>query len=94
MRQITICRTHQSLGGSPWPTTSLQSLRPTLAAALELTRLSGALQKAVALPGVRERRTNWGLSVGHMTGPQMNQREQAYTQSWAGIIRRSGFVAQ
>lgn len=67
---------------------------PAGTAAPELARLSAALQKVVALPDVRERLTNWGLSVGYMTGPQLNQREQAYTQSWAGIIRRSGFVAQ
>jgi tripartite-type tricarboxylate transporter receptor subunit TctC len=60
----------------------------------ELARTSAALAKVIALPEVRERLTGWGLSVGHMSAAQLAQREQAYSQSWAGIIKRSGFVAQ
>jgi hypothetical protein len=42
---------------------------------------------------VKERLTAMGLSVGFMTQQQLASREQAYAQSWARIIKASGFVA-
>ncbi|KPF69912.1 Twin-arginine translocation pathway signal [beta proteobacterium AAP99] len=60
----------------------------------ELDRLSAAIAKVIALPEVRERLTAMGLAVGFMSGAQLATREQAYSKSWAQIIRKSGFVAQ
>ena len=57
-------------------------------------RLSAALAKVVAMPDVRERLTGMGLTVGYMTPQQLASREQAYSQTWARIIKASGFVAQ
>lgn len=59
-----------------------------------LDQLAAAIQKAVAAPDVRERLTAMGLTVGFMTGAQLAERERAYTQVWAGIIKRSGFQPQ
>lgn len=57
-------------------------------------RLSAALAKVVAMPEVRERLTAMGLTVGYMTPQQLTSREQAYSQTWARIIKASGFVPQ
>ena len=57
-------------------------------------RLSAALAKVVAMPDVRERLTAMGLTVGYMTPQQLTSREQAYSQTWARIIKASGFVPQ
>ena len=59
-----------------------------------LDRYSAALAKVIALPEVHERLTAMGLTVGHMTSEQLGQRERAYSQSWAKIIKASGFQAQ
>jgi len=59
-----------------------------------IDKISAALAKVVALPDVRERLTAMGLSVGYMTPQQLTSREQAYTKTWAGIIKASGFVPQ
>ena len=59
-----------------------------------LDRYSAALAKVIALPEVHERLTAMGLSVGHMSGEQLGQRERAYSESWARIIKASGFQAQ
>ncbi|MDD4942341.1 Bug family tripartite tricarboxylate transporter substrate binding protein [Rhodoferax sp.] len=59
-----------------------------------LDKLSGAVAKVVALPDVRERLTAMGLTVGYMTGAQLGSREHAYAQTWARIIKDSGFKAQ
>jgi tripartite-type tricarboxylate transporter receptor subunit TctC len=59
-----------------------------------LDRYSAALAKVIALPEVHERLTAMGLSVGHMSGEQLGQRERAYSASWARIIKASGFQAQ
>jgi len=57
-------------------------------------RLSAALAKVIALPEVRDRLTAMGLTVGYMTPQQLTSREQAYSQTWARIIKASGFVPQ
>lgn len=59
-----------------------------------IERFSAALAKVIALPEVRERLTAMGLSVGHMNSEQLTRRERAYSQSWARIIKASGFQAQ
>lgn len=56
-----------------------------------IDRFSAALAKVVAMPDVRERLTTMGLSVGYMTPKQLASREQAYSQTWARIIKASGF---
>jgi tripartite-type tricarboxylate transporter receptor subunit TctC len=59
-----------------------------------IDKISAALAKVVALPDVRDRLTAMGLSVGYMTPQQLTSREQAYSKTWAGIIKSSGFVPQ
>ena len=59
-----------------------------------LDRFSEALAKVVALPDVHDRLTAMGLTVGFMSGPQLASRERAYAQTWARIIKASGFQAQ
>lgn len=56
--------------------------------------LSAALAKVLAKPGVRDRLTALGLSVGHMSAEQLGQRERAYTAAWSRIIKATGFVPQ
>jgi tripartite-type tricarboxylate transporter receptor subunit TctC len=59
-----------------------------------LERFSEALAKVIALPEVHDRLSAMGLSVGHMTGAQLAAREHAYAQTWARVIKSSGFQAQ
>ena len=59
-----------------------------------LDRYSDAVAKVIALPEVRDRLTAMGLTVGHMSGEQLASRERAYSQTWARIIKASGFQAQ
>jgi len=57
-------------------------------------RFAAALAKVVALPEVRDHLTNLGLTVGFMPQQQLASRERAYSQTWARIIRASGFQPQ
>lgn len=59
-----------------------------------LDQLADALRKAIAAPDVHERLTAMGLTVGFMSGAQLAERERAYSQVWAGIVKRSGFQPQ
>jgi tripartite-type tricarboxylate transporter receptor subunit TctC len=59
-----------------------------------LDKLGAAIQKAIALPDVRDRFTAMGLSVGYMSSEQLATREQAYSKVWARIIKDSGFQPQ
>jgi tripartite-type tricarboxylate transporter receptor subunit TctC len=59
-----------------------------------IDRFSDALAKVIALPEVHDRLTAMGLTVGHMNAQQLASREQAYSQTWARIIKASGFQAQ
>lgn len=59
-----------------------------------IERFSAALAKVIAQPDVRERMTAWGLTVQHMQAAQLAARERAYAQTWARIIRQSGFQPQ
>ena len=38
--------------------------------------------------------TKMGLTVGYMNAQQLAQRERAYTQVWAKMIKDSGFQPQ
>ena len=60
----------------------------------EIDRFSDALSKVIALPDVRQQLTNLGLTVGFMPQQQLAARERAYSQTWARIIRNSGFQPQ
>ena len=60
----------------------------------QIERLAQALAKVVAMPDVRDRLTAMGLSVQFMTSQQLAERERAYSQTWARIIKASGFQAQ
>ena len=55
---------------------------------------SAALAKVIAKPAVHDRLTAMGLSVAHMTGEQLGQRERAYSAVWAKLIKQSGFQPQ
>ena len=59
-----------------------------------IDRVSDAVAKVVAMPDVKEKLTTMGLTVGYMPPAQLASREQAYAQTWAKIIKASGFQAQ
>ena len=59
-----------------------------------LDDISAALQRVIAMPEVRDRLTALGLTVGHTSGEQLAARERAYGQTWAKIIKDSGFQPQ
>ncbi|WP_019576080.1 Bug family tripartite tricarboxylate transporter substrate binding protein [Curvibacter lanceolatus] len=59
-----------------------------------LDPFSAALAKVLAQPDVHERLTAMGLSVGYSTGAQLAARERSYAQTWARIIKSSGFQPQ
>jgi tripartite-type tricarboxylate transporter receptor subunit TctC len=57
-------------------------------------RFGEALARVLAMPEVRGRLSAMGLAVGYMPQAQLASREQAYTKTWAGIIKASGFQPQ
>lgn len=59
-----------------------------------IDRFAEAMTKVVAMPDVREKLTAMGLTVGYMSPQQLASREHAYAQTWARIIKASGFQAQ
>lgn len=59
-----------------------------------IDRFSEAVARVIALPEVHERLTAMGLTVGYMAPQQLASRERAYAQTWARIIKASGFQAQ
>ena len=59
-----------------------------------IDQFSTALARVIAQPEVRERLNHWGLTVQFMTQAQLAARERAYAQTWARIIRKSGFQPQ
>jgi tripartite-type tricarboxylate transporter receptor subunit TctC len=59
-----------------------------------IDQFSAALSKVTALPDVRDRLTRWGLAVQFMPQAQLAARERAYSQTWAQIIKKSGFQPQ
>jgi tripartite-type tricarboxylate transporter receptor subunit TctC len=67
---------------------------PTGTPKATLDAFSAALAKVIAKPVVHDRLTAMGLSVGHMTGEQLGQRERAYSAVWAKLIKQIGFQPQ
>lgn len=59
-----------------------------------IDRFAEAVSRVLAMPDVRERLTAMGLTVGYMPPAQLASREHAYTQTWARIIKASGFQAR
>jgi tripartite-type tricarboxylate transporter receptor subunit TctC len=59
-----------------------------------IDEFGAALAKVIAIAEVRERLTAMGLTVGYMPQQQLAARERAYAQTWAKIIKASGFVPQ
>ena len=59
-----------------------------------IDQFSAALAKVIAQPDVRDRLTRWGLMVQFMPQSQITARERAYSQTWAQIIKKSGFQPQ
>ena len=59
-----------------------------------IDRMADAVAKVIAMPDVKEKLTAMGLTVGFMPPAQLARAEQAYAQSWAKIIKASGFQAQ
>ncbi len=59
-----------------------------------IDKFAEAVSKVVALPEVHERLTAMGLTVTYMPPAQLASREHAYAQTWARIIKASGFQAQ
>lgn len=57
----------------------------------QLERIGQALQRVIAMPEVNERLTGMGLTVGYQAQAPFARRVTAYTQTWAKIIRDSGF---
>ncbi len=59
-----------------------------------IDQFAAAVAKVVAAPEVHDRLTAMGLTVGFMPQAQLATRERAYAQTWARIIRTSGFQPQ
>jgi tripartite-type tricarboxylate transporter receptor subunit TctC len=59
-----------------------------------IDRFAEAVARVIAMPDVQSRLTAMGLSVAYMTPQQLASREHAYAQTWARIIKASGFQAQ
>eukprot|EP01031_Cornospumella_fuschlensis_P045375 gene45375-55518_t len=59
-----------------------------------IDRFAEAVSKVVAMPEVHDRLTAMGLTVGYMPPGQLAGRERAYSQTWARIVKASGFQAQ
>lgn len=59
-----------------------------------IDKFSAALSSVLTQPDVKERLSAMGLTVDFMNSRQLHAREQAYTQTWAKLIKASGFVAQ
>ena len=60
----------------------------------EIDRFSSALAKVIAIPEVKDKLAALGLAVGFMPSAQLAARERAYAQTWAKIIKASGFQPQ
>ena len=59
-----------------------------------IQKFSVATAKVLQLPQVHEQFVALGLTVDPMSAKQLAQREQAYTRTWAAIIRKSGYQPQ
>ena len=59
-----------------------------------IDRFGEALAKVLAMPDVRQRLTDMGLTVSYMPQGQFSGRVRSYTQTWEQIIKASGFQPQ
>jgi len=59
-----------------------------------IDRFGDALAKVLAMPDVRQKLTTMGLTVAYEPQGQFAGRVRSYTQTWAGIIKASGFTPQ
>ena len=59
-----------------------------------IDQFSAAVAKVIGQSDVRRQLTQMGLTVEHMSSEQLARRERAYAQTWARIIRNSGFQPQ
>jgi tripartite-type tricarboxylate transporter receptor subunit TctC len=59
-----------------------------------IDRFGVALAKVLKMPDVRDRLTAMGLAVDYMPQGQFAGRVRSYTQTWAQIIKSSGFQPQ
>ena len=59
-----------------------------------IDRFAAAISKILAMPDVRAKLTAMGLTVDFMPPQVLAAREQAYAQTWARIIKASGFQPQ
>jgi tripartite-type tricarboxylate transporter receptor subunit TctC len=57
-------------------------------------RFAAAMSKILAMPDVRAKLTAMGLTVDFMPPQVLAAREHAYAQTWARIIKASGFQPQ
>lgn len=55
---------------------------------------AGALARVLQQPGLHERLSALGLSVGFMSAAQLGERERAYRAVWSRLIQASGFQPQ
>jgi tripartite-type tricarboxylate transporter receptor subunit TctC len=67
---------------------------PTGTPQATINHFGAALSKVLAMPDVHDQLTKMGLTVGYMNSHQLEQREHAYTQVWAKLIKNSGFQPQ
>jgi tripartite-type tricarboxylate transporter receptor subunit TctC len=67
---------------------------PTGTPQATINHFGAALSKVLAVPDVHDQLTKMGLTVGYMNSHQLEQRERAYTQVWAKLIKNSGFQPQ
>jgi len=59
-----------------------------------IARYAAVIEKVLHQQQVLERLQNLGLTVEFMSPDSLGERERAYSQSWARLIRDSGFVPQ
>ncbi|MDR6859709.1 Bug family tripartite tricarboxylate transporter substrate binding protein [Variovorax guangxiensis] len=59
-----------------------------------IDRFGEALAKVLAMPEVKQKLTTMGLTVAYEPQGQFAGRVRSYTQTWAGIIKASGFTPQ
>lgn len=59
-----------------------------------IARYAAVIEKVLHQQQVLERLQNLGLTVEFMSPDSLGEREHAYSQSWARLIRDSGFVPQ
>jgi len=56
-----------------------------------IERMNQALARVLAMPDVKERLTQMGLTVGYQPQAPFANRVRTYTQTWDRIIKSSGF---